>query len=308
VRKNWARCEQTVVLNKLFDRIAHRMTCAICTGITEAYQTIDGFDYFECTQCGSLQIDGVTIDAIDGGRSLVEYTDEYWANEIPAARSRSWSSSIARVAEVVRYTTIPINKFVDIGSGPGFLLDALATHLPSKTHHFYAYEAFPPPLEYRSTHPNYRIGFIGDSIERFDAGVCVEVLEHLTPNMARRLAEQLARVSNPGAVYLFNTGMPQYVKGEDPAYLDPLSRGHIVSYSLKAAETIFAPHGFKVHPLAGKTWAFLVEYQATAGSGEQGRVDDRVWRTPAQNLELLRDPQMGAVLEILGLESARAYW
>ena len=90
-----------------------------------------------------------------------------------------------------------------------------------------------------------------DSVDRtFDAGVCIEVIEHLTPTILRNLVAQLAAVSRPGSLYLFNSGQPDFVEREDPAYLDPHGRGHIVSYSLAGAASIFGPAGFNVIDVA----------------------------------------------------------
>jgi hypothetical protein len=75
-----------------------------------------------------------------------------------------------------------------------------------------------------------------DSLEStFDAGVCIEVIEHLTPATLRTLVAQLAGRSRPGSLYLFNSGQPAFVEQEDPAYLDPHGRGHVVSYSIAGA-------------------------------------------------------------------------
>ncbi len=92
--------------------------------------------------------------------------------------------------------------------------------------------------------PNYHVGEIADMDGTFDAGVCIEVIEHLTPRMLSGIYLGLKKVSVEGSLWLFNTGMPEYVRHEDPGYLDPLGRGHVVSYSLKAAEAIFGPMGF----------------------------------------------------------------
>lgn len=149
------------------------------------------------------------------------------------------------------------------------------------------------------------VGDLGDLTDRFDAGICIEVLEHLTPRTVRDLFEKLARISNPQAIYLFNTGMPAHVRYEMPGYLEPLQNGHIVSYSLKAIARLAEPFGFRAFPLAGKTWAFVLEYQS-AGKPDEN-LKDRIWSSPPENMKLLEDPQTGGVIRILGLESARAY-
>jgi hypothetical protein len=133
----------------------------------------------------------------------------------------------------------------------------------------------------------------------------VEVLEHLTPVMATDLARALRRISVPGSLYLFNTGLTDYVKKENTGYLDPYGRGHITCWSASAAKKIFEPQGFVVHALPGRTWAFVVEIPLADGSSVN--VSDRIWVCPKENADLLRDPQFGDVMFLLGRESARAY-
>ena len=100
--------------------------------------------------------------------------------------------------------------------------------------------------------------------------------------------------------------MPEYVKHEDMGYLDPTKRGHLVSYSLKAVALMAEKYGFVVHRIPGKTWAYALEF---TNNKKATSVDirDRIWHALPQNLNLLCDPEMGNVLKILGLETARAY-
>jgi hypothetical protein len=121
--------------------------------------------------------------------------------------------------------------------------------------------------------------------------------------MARSLARSIAAVSVPGSLFVFNTGLTQYVLDEDPQYLDPHRRGHVTCWSVTAAEKIFAAEGFSVHPLRGKTWAFAIEFN----TDKRGALEDRIWSAPPENVALLRDPAMGDVLYLLGRESARAW-
>lgn len=121
----------------------------------------------------------------------------------------------------------PIHAFLDIGAG--YLLDALETLLPELSGMFHAVELFPPPMPHRTNHPNYVIGSVGDLNRNFDAGVCIEVIEHLTPATLAKLVRQLAQRSNPDALYLFNSAQPSFVETQDRGYLDPLKRGHVVS-------------------------------------------------------------------------------
>jgi hypothetical protein len=142
--------------------------------------------------------------------------------------------------------------------------------------------------------------------KRFDAGVCIEVIEHLAPATLRAMVAQLAMVSRPGSLYLFNSGQPEFVQREDPGYLDPHGRGHIVSYSLAGAATIFAPAGFNIIELPGRAWAFLAEF------GPQQRVDAdaliaRLWQPVPDNLSMLRSARFGELIRTAGIEAARAY-
>jgi Zn-finger nucleic acid-binding protein len=280
------------------------MLCPVChSGTISFYRRIEEFDYFECDRCSSLLIDPKTLDTIDAGTTITrDYDDNYWQSELAAAKNRSTGSSIARVAELYLYARKPINRFVDIGSGPGYLLDSLSEYLPSSSASFYGCELFPPDT--RSNHPNYFVGALEDMPGKFDAGVCIEVLEHLTPKMVRKLAASLAQKSEPNSIFLFNTGLPAYVKNEDPGYLDPTFRGHIVSYGIVAIEDIFSPLGFRVTKLDGKNWAFLVEYAPTESFAS---TEIRIWSACPENIRTLSDPNRGNLLYILGLESARAY-
>ena len=73
----------------------------------------------------------------------------------------------------------------------------------------------------------------------------IEVIEHLTPNMLKDMLLQLSKISNKGSLYIFNTGVPEYVLNEDFNYLDPTRRGHIVSYFTNAIRSITNNMNFK---------------------------------------------------------------
>lgn len=279
--------------------------CPLCSKSGSVHLTIDGVAYFACRRCDFIYADPELLARIDQGQAPRAYDDDYWRQELDAARERATGSSLARVAEAALYCTIPIQRFVDIGTGPGYLLDALARYLPSRSGQFHGVEKFPPPVDRRSTHPNYACTDLAALGLAFECGVCIEVLEHLTPAMADALASALASVSMPGSLFLFNTGLTEYVRNEDPGYLDPYRRGHVTCWSTRAASQVFGRHGFVVHPLRGKTWAFLVE-RPRPGVAER-RPEDRIWHVPDANRALLTDPTMGEVLFLLGRESARAY-
>lgn len=279
--------------------------CALCGEQARPFRDVEGVPYFECTRCDFIFADPGMLERIDAGLPCRDYDEEYWRAELASARDRSYGSSLARAAEAMLYCRLPVTRFIDIGTGPGYLLDALSTYLPSSRQLFYGVEKFPPAEEFQTRHENYLQSDLADVGMRFECGVCIEVIEHLTPTMARGLAQALAAVSVPGSLYLFNTGLTDYVKNEDPGYLDPYRRGHITSWSVRAAKVVFEAVGFKVHPLPGKTWAFVVERPGIAG--EDVPMNLRIWTPDATNLKLLNDQNMGSVMYLLGLESARAY-
>ena len=202
------------------------------------------------------------------------------------------------------YCSIPVQRFIDIGTGPGFLLDAVQRYLPKSSHCFYGVEKFPPEPAYRSSHANYRCGDLADIGMTFECGICVEVVEHLTPSMARSLASSLRKVAAPGGLFLFNTGLTEYVRTEDPGYLDPFHRG--ISPAGRKARADCSSLCFRVLPLQGKSWAFVVEVLSD-DPRQQVPLADRIWPAPQANVDLLTDEDMGTVMHILARESARAY-
>ncbi|WP_293034546.1 methyltransferase domain-containing protein [Paraburkholderia sp.] len=240
--------------------------------------------------------------------SASNYNDAYWKMELCAARERSYGSSLQRVAETFFYCRLPITRFVDIGSGPGYLLDALAAALPDAANMFFGVELFPPESAFRSKHPNYKLCPLAEIGQKFEAGVCIEVIEHLTPSMLDTLAKQIAQTSAPGAIYLINSGQPEYVLTEDPGYLDPHGRGHVMSYSIEAVRLIFEPHGFTIIPLPGRHWAFLVEYQSEFITKEPiEQLEARIWSPVPENVATLRDGGGGPLMYCAGLDTARCY-
>jgi hypothetical protein len=282
--------------------------CAVCSShAVDTYQKIDDVVYYTCGACGSLFADPAFLRAVEDG-TVSNYRDAYWEMELRAAKERSYGSSLQRVAETFFYSRVPIKRFVDIGSGPGYLLDAVATALPDATDMFYGVELFPPEPAFQSKHPNYKVCPLADVGQKFEAGVCIEVIEHLTPSMLDTLAKQMAQTSAPQAVYLINSGQPEYVLNEDPGYLDPHGRGHIMSYSLEGARRIFEPHGFTVIPLPGRHWAFLVEYQSQSTSKHPiQQLEARIWSPIPENAATLRDGRSGSLMYHVGLDSARCY-
>jgi SAM-dependent methyltransferase len=284
-----------------------KVSCPCCGHTrTALFRTVSGYDYYKCGSCGSLFIDPGYLARIDAGFNIVKYEEGYWRKELDSARERSYGPALARMAEAVYYCRRPIEKFLDIGTGPGYFLDAIAKLLPDHAHQFYGVELFPPDAEWRTKSANYIMGDLGDLEHRFDCGICIEVIEHLTPRMLDGLLQKLARISNPNALYIINTGMPEFVIHEDIGYLDPTGRGHLVSYSLDAMILMGRKHGFTAHQIKGKTWAFALEFTP----GEKLAAEDirgRIWKASAHNLAILHDSTMGDALQILGRETSRAY-
>ena len=278
--------------------------CPICRSPKSSpFKIVEGLTYFECAGCESIFVEPDILRAIEEGHFVRPYDEAYWASEDRAAWWRSYGPSLARVAEVFLCARRPIRRFLDVGCGPGYLLDALATYLPASKDLFWGVELFPP--ERHSAHPHYVRGGVADLEGVFDAGICMEVVEHMTPTQVRSLAKDLAAVSAPDSLYIINTGMPAFVKTTAPDYLDPYQRGHIVSYSVKGLEALFAPEGFATHKLAGKDWACLIEFRPT--QTERKSVANRIWNPEPSNARALHDPQMGELLYVLGLDTARAY-
>jgi ribosomal protein L37AE/L43A len=282
-------------------------TCPVCGGSpATAYREVDGIAYFRCSPCGSLFADPAFMAGIERGE-VVNYQSAYWESEISAARSRSFGAGLMRAAEVIRMCRIPIRRFIDIGSGTGSLLDAAGALLPEIADRFYGIELFPPAPDLRSTHPNYRVGALGEMPETFDAGVCIEVIEHLSPATLRALVAQLAGRASPGALFLFNSAQPSFVETHDPAYLDPLGRGHIVSYSVEGVRHIFEPEGFNVIALPGRDWAFLAEFSQTPAQLGIDELFTWLWTPHPENMAMLETARFGPLMIGMGLDSARVY-
>lgn len=275
--------------------------CPVCrAGSSTHYTDVEGVPYFRCEECRSIHVGPAVMADFDAGRpSLREYDAEYWASELADARTRAAGISPCRAGEAILYCRRPVKQFLDIGAGPGFLLQQLLEWLDPAGEIFHAVERFAPAEHFK--HPNYHHGSLADLDGSFDAGVCIEVVEHLTPNMLDQLVAALARVSKPDSYWLFNTGMDGYVEHEDPGYLDPYRRGHIVSYSEAGIRSIFEPHGFRVHCLPGKSFAFAAEYQPTSDCA----YDDRIYFPLPENVALL---QRHPLLYNAAFESARSYF
>ena len=82
---------------------------------------------------------------------------------------------------------------------------------------------------------------------------------------------------------------------EDPGYLDPHGRGHVVSYSLAGAASIFAPAGFNVIELPGRAWAFLAEFGPRRPVDAEALIA-RLWHPVAENVSMLRSARFGELI------------
>lgn len=283
------------------------MKCIICdAGLARNFKTIDKVQYYQCINCKSIYADPKFINSM-----CIEnhYDESYWSSECAAARSRSYGSSLNRVAETFLYSRIPIKKFIDIGSGPGYLLDSLSKLMPNYSDTFYGVELFPPPKKFISTHKNYVVGSLSSTNAKFDAGCCIEVIEHLHPDVLKNLISEMASCSNPGALYYFNSAQPSFVLKTDPGYLDPHIRGHICSYSLEGLNELFSPFGFTVIPLPGRDWGFLAEFGCLDDSSSNFEtLMARVWNPEPTNADALQSNGFGPFMYSSGIESARCYY
>ena len=276
--------------------------CSVCKARESCshFREVDGYPFYNCSACCSIFIDPPVLSAMDEGSSPREYDRDYWLSEEESALQRAHTVGLVRAGEAILYARREVKKFLDVGAGPGLLLDQLATWFPKNPSMFYAVEMFPP--EVHSLHPNYLVGNVADLQQKFDAGVCIEVVEHLTPRMLGQLAASLAAVSAPNSLWLFNTGMPEFVIHEDPGYLDPRHRGHVVSYGLQGLRTLFEPHGFRLSELPGMSFAFIAEYQP---SEAPMAMNQRFYQPLPANKQLL---ETAGIVYSAAFESARSYF
>jgi hypothetical protein len=242
------------------------MHCPICQHEASLLREVHNVAYFRCHKCESFFAHPDFLAAVDAG-AVENYRDSYWDHEISAARERSFGPGVVRMAETLRMARIPIRRALDIGTGPGFLLDALAELVPSLADRVHGVERFPPPQE---------------------------------------LLRQLAEKSNPGALYFFNSGQPSFVETADPGYLSPYYSGHLVAWSIAGARVMFERAGFNVIALPGRDWAFLAEFGPPRAVGLEKLVD-WLWRPAPENIALVRNDRFGPLFETLGLECARCY-
>jgi hypothetical protein len=96
------------------------------------------------------------------------------------------------------------------------------------------------------------------------------------------------------------------VLNENPNYLDPVRRGHIMSWSVESVHALCTGFDLKVLPIVGKSWAFIIERPLDYADAKED-VRDRMWYALPENLALLTDPVMGSVLKILGHHTILAF-
>src|SRR6266550_4539574 len=119
--------------------------CPVCNWhSSKLFAEVEQYSYYQCESCNVIFISPEILANIDNGNFLITYDEFYWKEELYAAKERSWGTSLARIAELFLYARLPIRKFIDIGSGPGYLLDAIQYYFPSSQEIFYATELFPP--------------------------------------------------------------------------------------------------------------------------------------------------------------------
>ncbi len=275
--------------------------CPICAGgPSRLFRNVDGYDYFWCGACDSIHIHPGVLADLDAGIALVgEYAQEYWEQERVGALERAAGMSLCRLGEAILYCRRPVERFLDLGAGPGLLLQEVQRLIDPEARIFHGVEKYPPP--YAATCPNFHLGGIETLPGKFDAGVCIEVIEHLTPKMLDQMLHDLAGVCQPGSLWLFNTGMPDYVRNEDPSYLDPVHRGHIISYSLAGVRPYFERNGFTVRELPGRSFGFFAEFQPS----EDPAFESRFCAPLPANLALL---QRHGLLYHAAFETARSYF
>ena len=233
----------------------------------------------------------------------IEYEEGYWESELESARDRAWGIALARTSEVFILARKEISNFVDIGSGPGYFLDAIENYLPDSSIDFQAIELYPPNEEFRTKHTGYKVGWLdsfGDG--SLDAGICIEVLEHLTSSEVKQLFDELYEKASMNSLFIFNTGLTDYVRKEDHNYLDPDFRGHISIWSVNAIRRLTRGSGWKIREMPNRSWAFLAE--------KTNQSDDdlmsRIWSPVPQNISTLEGKLKSKVLYLLGRDSLRA--
>ena len=122
-------------------------TCPVClAGTSTHYVDVEGLPYLRCDACRSIHVCVESLREIDAGRSQMrDYGENYWAMELKAARYRAKGEALSRAGEAILYCRRPVHRFLDVGAGPGFLLEKLLESLDPDAEIFHAVEKFPAP-------------------------------------------------------------------------------------------------------------------------------------------------------------------
>jgi hypothetical protein len=272
--------------------------CSICDSNSGAVWFNE--EFVECHDCDFIFWSKGNLDVTSTASG---YGENYWNTELASAHERAWGISVARAAEVVLLAKIPINKFLDIGTGSGDFLEAIHHFLPNEDISFIGVEKYPPQVEHRSKNKGYVQGWLDlFEEEEFDGGICIEVLEHLTVVQVQDLFELLSKKAKENSIFLFNTGLTDYVKEEDPKYLDPLVRGHISIWSVEAIARLVSKFGWQIYEMPNRKWAFLAE----KSSVRDDDIFSRIWNPVPQNVNALKGVERSNLLHILGRDGLRA--
>ena len=279
--------------------------CSVCECQSTIFTEISGYKYYECSGCGIIAIENSVLDDIDNGSQLVEYKSDYWQREAQAADERSRAEGILRLAEAIYLTQRPVDHVLDVGTGTGKLLDYIKPVLCTNSSRVWGVELFPPPIDERSRSSQYVTGLISDlQPKMFESGLCMEVIEHMTPKMVRELFRQLSLVSSPNACYYFNTALAFFVKNVDISYLDPTIRGHIVSWTVDGINHLCKEYGLTASVFPGRSWGFLVEKTLSPVP-----FIERLHNPISENLNFLSDNKGSrSLLGVASAESIRGYY
>ena len=285
-------------------KLDNSVICSVCSYSKKVsvFLTLNSGTYLECASCEFIFF----VDSPSQQENLhtsASYSDTYWLEELAAAQDRAFGVSLARAAEVFILARRHIGTFLDIGTGPGLFLDAIDRYLPDSETTFLGVELFPPKPEFQTSHPGYRVGWL-DQFEddSIDGGMCIEVLEHLLPIQVKELFQLLHSKATNGATFIFNTGLVEYVKNEDPSYLDPVKRGHISIWSVRAIEKLISDMGWNISSIPNRSWAFLAE----KGTKSDEDLSDRIWKTLPENVAALSGKSHSKLLYLLGRDGLRA--
>jgi hypothetical protein len=281
-----------------------KVNCPICLSLKYIHFFLESNvgNFYECASCDFIFFINDIAHASSIGNSI-NYEDLYSAEELLAAKNRAFGVSIARAAEVFVLARKPIKNFLDIGTGPGFFLDAILKYLPDSDASFLGVEMFPPESQFRTNHLGFRTGWLDQfDDESIDGGICIEVLEHLSASEVKDLFSLLFIKATNGATFMFNTGLTEYVKNEDMAYLDPTLRGHISIWSVNALRKLVRDEGWTFSSIPNRSWAFLAEKCPES----QVDLSTRVWSPVPENIKALSGSSNSQLLYLLGRDSLRA--